>query len=226
MSQADPFSTVALDPRGIRDLSPQVLDGSGRMKILPSEFWASTTPAERALFGHTHAIYAIPTTELVEHLRQFIAGRKAIEIGAGNGVLADALGITATDNRMQARSKYKRIFAQTGQPTVTYGRNIIERDAYEAVRRYEPEVVIGCWITHRYDPARHWAGGNEIGVDEMDVLAHCQEYVLIGNDKIHGTKVLWDLPHAKTYPPFVYSRAANGTKDFIAVWPNSALTQE
>lgn len=214
--------SAILQPDQIRDLSPLVLDGRGKMKILPAQFWADTTPAERALFGHYNGIYSFPTVELVEHLQKLIGNQKAIEIGAGHGVLAEALGIIATDNRMQAHAKYRRLYAAQGQPTITYGRNVIERSAFEAVRRHEPDIVIGCWVTHRYEPARHWAGGNEIGVDEADVIAHCNRYVFIGNEKTHASKAVWDLPHTKTNPPFVYSRATNGSPEFIAVWPGGA----
>ncbi|MET1008109.1 MAG: hypothetical protein ABWX96_21340 [Propionibacteriaceae bacterium] len=203
----------------VRDLAPLALDDKGRLRVLPAEFWAQTTPIERYVFGQAHGIYGFPTTELVQHLKELIGDRKAIEIGAGNGVLADALGITGTDNHMQKRAKYRdSVLAQGSQP-VRYGRNVVERDAHEAVRRYKPDVVIACWVTHRYDPRRHWAGGNEIGIDEADVINHCGEYIHIGNEKVHENKLIWVLPHTTTYPDFVYSRAINGTRDFIATWP-------
>lgn len=212
------FGSSALDPSRIRDLSPDALDADGRLRILPAEFWAQTTPEERAVFGNRHAIYSFPTVELVEHLREMIGGRKAIEIGAGNGVLARTLDIPATDNKMQDMAKYRLLYQATGQPTVKYGRNVLKFDAYTAVRRYEPDVVIACWVTHKWEAARHWAGGNEIGVDEEDVLANTQEYIFIGNTEVHSGKKIWDLPHTVTHLPFIYSRATNGTPDFLATW--------
>ncbi len=210
--------SVMLNPSEIRDIAPDVLDKAGRIRVLPAAFWESTTPQERALFGHRHAIYSFPTAELVEHLATLIDGRTAIEIGAGHGVLAQALDIPATDNRMQNKARYRRIYDLTGQPTVEYGRNVIELDAAAAIRRYRPDVVIGCWVTHKYEPHRHFAGGNEIGIDEHDLIAKVQQYVVIGNDQVHGTKPVWELPHTREYLPFVYSRAANGSRDFLAIW--------
>lgn len=208
-----------LNPDLIRDIAPDVLDDRGRLRVLPAAFWASTTPQERALFGHRHAIYSFPTTELVEYLRELINGRVAIEIGAGHGVLARALDIPATDNRMQAKARYRRIYEQQGQPTVKYGRNIIELDAAAAIRRFRPDVVIGCWVTHKYEPHRHADGGNEIGIDEPDLITKVEQYVVIGNDHVHRGKPIWDLPHTRTYPPFIFSRAANDTPDFLGIWP-------
>lgn len=210
--------SAILDPSQIRDISPDVLDDRGQMRVLPAAFWENTTPSERALFGHRYAIYNFPTTELVAYLHELIDGRSAIEIGAGHGVLAQALDIPATDNRMQAKARYRLIYELTGQPLVKYGRNVIELDAAAAIRRYRPDVVIGCWVTHRYDPARHWAGGNEIGIDEEAVIDAVQQYVVIGNEEVHRGKSIWELPHTQIHPPFVYSRAANGSPDFLAIW--------
>lgn len=201
-----------------RDLAPDVLDADGWLRILPASYWASTTPAERALFGHRHAAYGLPTIELVEHLRGVIGDRTAIEIGAGSGVLADALGIIGTDNYQQEIPRYRDAILAAGQPVVKYGPGVVPMDAARAIRHYQPDVVIGCWVTHRYDPARHWAGGNEIGVDEEDVLANCREYVFIGNERVHAGKKIWPREHTIEYPPFVYSRAQNGTRDFICTW--------
>jgi hypothetical protein len=210
--------SVMLNPDEIRDITPLVLDDAGQLRILPAAFWATTTPQERALFGHRHGIYGFPTVELVEYLRELIAGRKAIEIGAGNGVLAAALDIPATDNLQQLQPKYKAIYEQTNQPIVSYGENVVELDAKAAVRRYRPDVVIACWVTHKYQRTRHHLGGNEIGVNEAELIGNVQQYVVIGNDKVHKAKPIWDLPHTRIRRPFIYSRAANGTPDFIAIW--------
>jgi hypothetical protein len=207
-----------LDPNSVRDISSDVLDAQGRLRVLPTAYWVITTSEERALFGHRCGVYSFPTVELVEYLRDLIGKRTAIEIGAGHGVLSEALGIPATDSRMQEQERYRAIYAEHNQPTVPYGPNIIECHASRAVRRYKPRVVIGCWVTHKYDPARHWAGGNEVGIDEEDILRHCEEYIIIGNERTHANKKIWKHRHRIEYPPFVYSRANNGTRDFVATW--------
>ncbi len=217
---ADPRTATTI-PDGVRDLAPDVIGDDGRMRILPAEFWAGTTMNERALFGHSHGIYSFPTVELVEHLRTVIGTRTAIEIGAGHGVLADALGIPSTDSRQQEHRHFRTILRTNGTPPVRYGPNVEHLDAAAAVRKYKPNVVIGCWVTHRFDPARPQRGGNEVGVDEADVIAHCDTYVFVGNTFVHRQKPIWGLTHRKIYPPFVYSRASNGSREFIATWRRS-----
>lgn len=209
---------VALDPSKIRDITPEALQSPGRPKILPASYWATTTPHERALFCHTHGIYGLPTVELVAFLKTLIGGKKAIEIGAGHGGLAYELNIPATDNRMQEMDRYRFIYAATGQPPVTYGDHVRSLHASASVRHFKPQVVIGSWVTHKYDKARHFAGGNEIGVDEEDILANCASYVVIGNEKTHQFKKIWGRKHTIEFPDWLYSRSVNGSRDFIAVF--------
>jgi hypothetical protein len=207
-----------VDPNQIRDISSEVLDADGRMKVLPAKYWATTTAEERQLFGHHHGLYSFPTTELVDYLKGLIGDRTAIEIGAGNGVLSEALDIIATDNRQQEMSEWRAHYRRIQQPIVQYGPNIVEREASKAIRKYKPQVVIGCWVTHKYDRRRHSAGGNKIGIDEFFVLANCDTYVMVGNEIVHKGKSIWNQPHSIIYPDWVYSRANNGTRDFIAEW--------
>lgn len=188
---------------------------------MPAAYWQNTTLKERVLFGARHACYGFPTVELVEWLRGHIAGRSAIEIGAGNGVLADALGIPATDNCMQDKPKYRRFYQQAGQPTIRYGPNIIELDAARAIRKFKPEVVVAQWVTHKFDPKRAWAGGNEIGVDE-DAVIDAAEYVFIGTESLaHRHKTIWSREHRLLKPDWLASRS-QGTTDFIAIWKKGA----
>lgn len=210
--------THVIETEGVRDLGPEVLDPYGRPRVLSAAWWASTTVQERALFGHRNGIYCFPTIELVERLKQIIDGRAAIEIGSGNGVLAEALGIPGSDNFQQEMPKYKFIYAATRQPTVKYGPNVWNMHASQAVRHWKPQVVIGAWITQKFNPARPELGGNEIGVDLRDIRLQCEQLVLIGNEKTHDSNPLWTMKHEIDYPDYLYSRAANGSREFIATW--------
>lgn len=212
------MNPIAIDPRQIRDIAPLLLDAGGRLRVTPASVLEQTTAAERLMFGVRNGVYGIPTTELCEYLRTRIAGRRAIEIGAGNGVLARELGIPATDNRQQEEPGLKAYYDQLSQPTVRYGDNVERLDANAAVGKYKPEVVIACWVTHRFDPRLESAGGSSSGVDEAAIIAACDEYIFIGNEQVHAHKPIWGLPHEKLTPPWLFSRAVNGSRDFIAIW--------
>lgn len=210
-----------LKPAHIRDIRPEVLDANGRFQILPASFWMTISRNERLLFGLNTGIYSFPTVELVERLREIIGGRSAIEIGSGNGVLAEALGIPATDSFQQAEEKYRQIYAENDQATVPYGANVEKLTAYDAVRKYAPQVVLACWVTHKLDKDAPWRKGNEVGVDEQDILDHCEEYVFVGNSSnptMHSMKPIWRGQVSVEYPPYVFSRSKDGSRNFIATW--------
>lgn len=207
-----------LRPGEIRDLSPLMLSPEGRLKVMPSAALESTTPQERALFGHSHGIYGFVTQELVDHLRGIIAGRPAIEVGAGHGALGAALGIPATDSRMQERPEIAAYYEMLRQPTVPYGPHVEALDYRQAIEKYQPMVVIGSWVTHLYDSKRHAAGGSVHGLDEDWILENCEEYILIGNDTVHEGKAIWTRRHIKERHPFLFSRSMRPGEDFLARW--------
>lgn len=207
-----------IDPSATRDVSELLLDATGRLRVVPARLLQATTPNERFMFGVRHGIYNLPTEELCAFLRDRIAGRRAIEIGAGHGVLAEALGIPATDSRLQEEPDIAAYYRAIRQPTVPYGPHVEKLDAVAAVAKHRPQVVIGSWITHMADPQQPDKGGSTRGVDEANLIASCDEYICIGNQKVHQHKSIWALPHENITPPWVFSRAVNGTPDFIAWW--------
>jgi hypothetical protein len=162
---------------------------------------AETTAQERLLFGVRHGLYSFPTLELCDFLRSRIGDRSAIEIGAGHGALAKALSIPATDNRQQEEEGLKAYYRKIGQATVPYGDLVEKLDAASAVSKYQPSVVIACWVTHRFDATRPKSGGSVTGVNEEALVAACDEYIFIGNERVHASKPILKLPHEKLTPP-------------------------
>ena len=218
-----PDEVRELDVSKIRDISGEVLDADGRLRILPAAYWASVSKDERALFANRYGYYSLPTVELVEHLREVIGKETAVEIGAGSGILAAELGIRATDRKQQEDKRFADTYGTTGgrMPPAPYGPNVETCTGNRAARLYRPDVILACWVTHRYNRARHAAGGNAVGVDEEDLLRHVGRYVFVGNELVHKDKSIWSLPHTIDYPPWLYSRAVNKSRNFIAIWPGS-----
>lgn len=210
-----------LPTAGQRDLSPDIIGPGGMPCIAPAAYYRCTTATERAMLGNSAGLYGLPTLELIQWLGDRIAGRSAIEIGAGNGVIAEALRIPATDSKMQDDPKIAALYQQLGQPTVPYGDHVRRLDALDSIAHYKPQVVIACWVTHLYKRDRHEHGGNMYGVNEEALLARCEEYIFIGNEEVHKGKSIWNLPHEIFYPNWLFSRAVNGSRDFIAVWPGT-----
>lgn len=210
------MDAFVLDTSTLRDLAPDVIAEPGIPRVMPAAYYADTSPEDRAWLGHRHALYGLPTNELCDWLTKHIAGRSALEIGAGNGAMAAHIGIRATDSYLQ--EKVKAHWDDMGQPRVTYGPNVERLEATRAVRKYKPQVVVGCWVEHRYDARHHSRGGNQYGPKLDEIFKHCEEYILIGNSSTHRKHPALGLPHTSVTPDWLYSRTITGTANFIAVW--------
>ena len=217
-----------IDPRATRDLSTDVIDqATGCLKVMPASYYQATTIDDRAVLGARHAFYGLPTTELIEWIKSVIGDRSAIEIGSGNGVLAQALGIPGTDSHMQERPDIVAVYTATGQRLIKYGATVENLDYAEAIKKHKPQVVVASWVTHRYRADRHDSGGNMYGVVEEDVIDSCETYIFIGNSTVHKGKSIWTRPHTLLKPDWLFSRAHNGSPEFLAVWnrpTNSTLS--
>lgn len=188
-----PSTRIKEMPAGtVAPVIPEAFDESGTLKPMPADFWKNRGLTDRMMFGHQNALYAFPTIEGIEHIKRLINGKKAIEIGAGNGAFCKALGITGTDSYQQAEPHYAMLYKLQGQPTIRYGAHVQRMDALQAVKRHRPRVVIATWVTHKYLAERHANGGNEVGVDEHALLKKVDEYIFIGNSNVHQHKLIFE----------------------------------
>lgn len=125
----------------ISELEKQVFNQEGKLIIKPYAFWEKYSLDEIHNFTLTHAIYVIPTLELISFLKENILGN-AIEIGAGNGSIGRALNIPITDSRMQERPDIRLMYLATSQPVIKYPEDVEKLDAIEAIHKYKPQTVI------------------------------------------------------------------------------------
>jgi hypothetical protein len=196
-------------------LNRQLLDKQGRIRLLPAAFYATLDPTELRAWLHFSARYFIPTTESVALVKQLIAGRKAIEIGSGNGDLYHHLGIFGTDAHLHLNPAARAFYEQTNQPMTHPPKDVANFEALAAIRHYQPTVVIGAWVTHKWQPGME--NGSDYGVQEEQIIQHCT-YIFIGNDSAHASKPILQLPHQRIEHPGLRSRATTKGKDFIGIW--------
>lgn len=190
--------------------------GGGLLRPMPAAFYAQYSQHDLSLWCVTRGIYCLPTTELIEFLGKEIAGKRAIEIGAGNGVIGRALGIPATDSRMQERPEIAEFYASIGQQVVTYGQDVDKLDAAEAIEHYQPEIVIAAWVTHQYDENDHHRGGNAFGIDE-EAIAKRATYIHVGHERVHAQKPVLKIPH-ETHRIPLWSRSFEADENVIWIW--------
>lgn len=199
---------------------PDWLDDRGRIKLMTAAEIDRTPWESRRLWCHVHARYGLPTAELVEWLHGVIQGRRAIEIGSGSGDLAHHLKIKGTDNKCQTRPDVALYYTMSGQPMIRYPDWVEKKDALAAIEKYNPQVVIGSWITHWIDPRLPMpkGGGNMYGVKEDLLLDSGVSYVMIGNMETHQYKPILKLPHEEHALPFLRSRAHDPSQDRVFIW--------
>ena len=173
------------------------------------------------MFAHEYAIYSFPTIELTEWIIDNFDLSNCIEIGAGNGVMADYLGIKATDSKQQTENPETAILYQLmGQPAITYGENVEKLNAIEAIKKYKPDTVIAQWVTHIYDPDEPFREGNIYGVDEQYILDTTINYIFIGNESVHMHKPILEQRHCRIQKDWIISRAKYPEQNVIYLWSN------
>jgi len=202
------FYTISSDT-DLSELEELTGASSGTIHPVPTRELAEFDFPTLRLFMHKWALYTMPTTELIEYLAGKIAGKSAIEIGAGLGVIGRALGIPLTDNRMQEWPEIRLTYAAMGQPTIDYPPDIIELDAHDAVKRYRPDIVIGSYITYKWK--RGMNSGNMYGVDNLKIARRVQEYFMIGNLNTHcNDPAMRCLDHIERHD-FLFTRGGRET---------------
>lgn len=208
------FTTLPLDT------VPADLTGAdGYIKLLSSVALDALPAASVRLWAHLNGRYHLPTAGTIGWLNIFIAGRRAIEIGSGTGDLAHYLGIPATDNKMQTWPAVASFYAALNHPTLRYGPDVEELGAAAAIRKHQPQIVIGAWVTHWIDPNQPMppGGGNVHGIREDEIVGAGLVYVMIGNKVTHQHKPILKLPHREIALPFLRSRG-DPAEDRVFIW--------
>lgn len=198
--------------------------GFDGLRVMPAAFYAQFPQNELSGFCLRNGLYALPTTELCDLINHLILEvsptRSAVEIGSGHGTLGRALGIPCTDNHMQDAPEVVAMYRAMGQPTVKYGKHVARLSAEEAVEVLQPDVVVAAWVTHKYDAAEHFRGGNVIGVDEVAMLKRIKRYIFVGHTGPHALKPLLDYAHQFIQSSCIFSRGFDPAGNALFVWDN------
>jgi len=198
-------------------LDSALLDpATNRIKLLPVSVYSGIDRTELRIWCHYRARYLIPTIELINWLSDRIDGRRAIEIGAGNGDLGYHLGILAIDNGCQQYANVKLSYLLSGQVPTNPPADMKRIDAIQAIHDYRPEVAIGAWITDKFVDGS--TEGNIYSPNGYQIIQNV-EYIRIGTEKIHGRSKILEFPHETVKPLGLISRTiTNPPDDVIHIW--------
>ena len=198
-----------------------VLDEEGHIRELPASAWQQFPWDDVRLFMHEYPVYVLPTTELLDVLEDLTADyEKVIEIGAGTGSVGRMLGIKMTDSYMQQDNKVaKKLYELTGQPVIKYPRDVIKADALTAYRRFKPDCILGCYVTHKY--REDIGSGNMFGVDFERLLPLVKRLILVGNKFTHADNPIMAIDHMEIdLNGGLITRSSERALDRIFVWDN------
>jgi hypothetical protein len=203
----------------ITPLDELMFRSDGLLNIVPSKRLKEFPHSTLQMWCVKRAVYQYPTEELIDFLRQQIAGRRAIEVCAGNGAIGRALGIPMTDSYMQLIPAIRAYYKALKQAVIAPPPDVQKFTANEAVKHFKPEVVIGAWVTELYQEGK--SDGSEFGVDEMEILKSVKTYIHVGNDKSHGYKQSMRESHQHNRFDWLVSRGQDQAKNHLALWNKS-----
>lgn len=209
------MNAIEINRCDLSDLTKEVMTADGKLIAKSSRFWRMRDENEMRYFMLQNGIYVMPTTELIDWLKENIIGN-AIEIGAGNGAIARALGVPITDSMMQQRPEIKLMYQLSGQPVIEYPNDVEKLDAVRAIIKYKPDTVIGAFITHKYD--KMVGDGNMWGIQEEIILEKVKRYINIGNKITHHNKPILKSPHEEYKFDWLVTRAVNQSENVIFVF--------
>ena len=157
----------------------------------------------------------------IDWLKEQVAGRSAIEICSGTGVIGRAMGIISTDSHIQSSPQMIAYYATIGQMPTFPPEDVLKFEANEAVDYFKPSVVLGSYITQKYlpgDEVEPKVGSSFYGVDELALLPKVETYIAIGNKSTHGDKRIRKLPHTSYQFPWLFTRSVKPEENEISVW--------
>lgn len=210
---------TVIESNDINYISELLIDEQGTLKILSYQELRHVPQEHLSQFCTENGYYIIPTQELIEFIKSEIGDSKALEIGAGSGAVCKALSIRGVDNYMQRQPEIKAYYNALGQAIVPYGDHVERMDGLDAVKKYKPEVVIACYVTHKYNPKEHWREGNQFGIDEVRMLKRINKYIHVGNRKVHGKKPLLSMHHKIIKEDWIVGRSLTKENE-IWIWEN------
>lgn len=222
------ISAENVNPLKIAELTREMVSDGGIIHPVPYERIKDFTLDEINLFLMQTALYTFPTTELVEWLRSEIDdggefAPDAIEICCGSGWLGRELDIPITDSRLQEREDIMKIYREMGQPVIQYPDDVEKLDAVSAVKKYQPEFVIGSYVTNKWGNGTSRKVGNIYGVDNGWIAAHCHKYFMIGNENVHGRDIVMKRKHQELAFDWLVTRG-DSSKARIYVFENKQWT--
>lgn len=220
VQKAQVVDTTGMDVAPLNEL---LFDSNGLLKAVPAETLQAFPHNLLRVWCTINGVYQLPTVELINFLIPYTSGRSAIEICAGNGSIGRLLGIPRTDSYMQQLPEMKKFYKSLKNETTDPPPDVEKLDCKGALEKYNPEVVVGCFVTQKWlsdiDTIKY-GGGSVVGVMEEAIVNRAKIYIKVGNNNVHGKARITKRPHQELFFPWLVSRAEDQTQNRIYLWEN------
>lgn len=180
-----------------------------RVPVQPLMYWCKT-----------RGLWQITTEEQVDWVKQKLGKREAkdvLEICAGRDNLGQALGVTQTDAHLITKNvTYRQAFRQYGEAMESLPATVQDYEAQEAVERFSPKVVLGCWVMQK--GTEEVPQSSPYGVDELAIIDAVDCYIHFGNKHSHSLKSALVRKHEEFQFDWLVSRTGYPQDNVIYVW--------
>lgn len=204
-----------------RDVSylDNFLEKNGDLKVVESRLLKSLQIHDLQVWFKLRGVYCFPTKELIAWLKEEINNRTALEICSGIGLIGRSLNIKSTDGYYQTSPEMINFYKFIKQGPIIPPSDVERFEANEAVDFYNPQVVIGSYITQKCDNNKK-TNSSLRGVDEVLMFKKIQTYICIGNKKEHGNKTILENPHKIYQFDWIFTRSEEPQNNVIYVLQN------
>lgn len=186
----------------------------------------------------TLGLYTFPTLELCEWLSSQIDDNpelephSAIEICGGTGWIGRQLGIPSTDVKNMENPVVQGVMLEQASMPTIYADDVETLEASDAVKKYQPEIVIGSYVTSKqlvdkidrkraitvgyHMPSFHGVIEQnlmdvakkevKVGVDVKSICRKVYKVILVCNMRTHRNESYVSLPHQTLSFPWLVTR--------------------
>ena len=192
---------------------------------IPYEWYKQFSPEAWNLACQLQGVHQIITEELVEFINHLIGKSMSIEICCGCGTLGRALRIPRIDRKVSEDKRVKdyiKVHEQVGvQSNIIYPCDVITMTANDAFKFYNPEWVIGCWVTQKLKGGKN---GMMLGPREEEFVKNAN-YIHVGAShlKIHTHKRINKIPHYIIEADWLVHKSSMAGSSQMRIWTNKEL---
>lgn len=220
-----------------KEIIESLIGSDGRIYPIPYFHIKDDTLDTLNLVMQTMGLYTFPTIELCEWLNEQIDDdpelepHPAIEICGGTGWIGRHLGIPVTDVKNMDNPLVQDIMLNSSSIPTIYANDVETLEASDAVKKYQPEIVIGSYVTSKQlvdkidrrkamtigfklpyggvmeqnlmDLARKEV---QVGVDVQGIFRKVYKLILVCNMRTHRNESYIKLPHQSYSFPWLVTR--------------------